>query len=91
MLAIAVPEFGGPEVLELRDVPIPTPGPGQARVRVRSSTVAKIDISTRNGAIGQAGLLGRHLRRARCPIRAPADPRNQRHRARGIRRRRSTG
>jgi NADPH:quinone reductase-like Zn-dependent oxidoreductase len=57
MLAIAVPEFGGPEVLELRDVPIPHPGPGQVRVRVRASTVAKIDISTRNGAISQAGLL----------------------------------
>jgi NADPH:quinone reductase-like Zn-dependent oxidoreductase len=60
MLAIAVPEFGGPEVLELRDVPIPQPGPGQLRVRVRASTVAKIDISTRNGAISQAGLLGPH-------------------------------
>jgi NADPH:quinone reductase-like Zn-dependent oxidoreductase len=60
MLAIAVPEFGGPEVLELRDVPIPQPGPGQVRVRVRASTVAKIDISTRNGAISQAGLLGPH-------------------------------
>ena len=60
MLAIAVPEFGGTEVVELRDVPIPHPGPGQVRVRVHASTVAKIDISTRNGAISQAGLLGPH-------------------------------
>jgi NADPH2:quinone reductase len=60
MIAIAVPEFGGPDVLELRDVPIPQPGPEQLRIRVRASTVAKIDISTRNGAISQAGLLGPH-------------------------------
>ncbi|HEY2440439.1 MAG TPA: NADP-dependent oxidoreductase [Solirubrobacteraceae bacterium] len=60
MHAIAVSEFGGPEVLELRDVPIPEPGPGQLRVRVRASTVAKIDISTRNGAISRAGLLAPH-------------------------------
>jgi NADPH:quinone reductase len=60
MLAIAVPKFGGPEVVELRDIPIPEPGPGELRVRVRASTVAKIDISTRNGAISQAGLLAPH-------------------------------
>jgi NADPH:quinone reductase-like Zn-dependent oxidoreductase len=53
MHAIAVSEFGGPEVLELRDVPIPEPGPGQLRVRVRASTVAKIDISTQ-GALAPA-------------------------------------
>jgi NADPH2:quinone reductase len=46
-------------VLELRDVPVPQRGPGQLRVRVRASTVAKIDIATRTGAISQAGLLGR--------------------------------
>jgi NADPH:quinone reductase-like Zn-dependent oxidoreductase len=44
MYAIAVSDFGGPEVLELRDIPIPEPDPGQLRVRVRASTVAKIDI-----------------------------------------------
>jgi NADPH:quinone reductase-like Zn-dependent oxidoreductase len=60
MIAIAVPEFGGPDVLELRDVPIPQPRPEQLRIRVCASTVAKIDISTRNGAISQAGLLGPH-------------------------------
>jgi NADPH:quinone reductase len=60
MYAIAVSDFGGPEVLQLRDIPIPQPGPGQLRVRVRASTVAKIDISTRNGAISHAGLLAPH-------------------------------
>jgi NADPH:quinone reductase-like Zn-dependent oxidoreductase len=60
MHAIALSDFGGPEVLEVRDIPIPEPGPGQLRVRVRASTVAKIDISTRNGAISRAGLLAPH-------------------------------
>ena len=34
MRAIQQTEFGGPEVLELRDVPEPEAGPGQVRVRV---------------------------------------------------------
>jgi NADPH:quinone reductase-like Zn-dependent oxidoreductase len=29
MYAIALSDFGGPEVLEVRDIPIPEPGPGQ--------------------------------------------------------------
>jgi NADPH2:quinone reductase len=60
MHAIALSEFGGPEVLEVRDIPIPDPGPNQLRVRVRASTVAKIDVSTRNGAISAGGLLAPH-------------------------------
>ncbi len=34
MRAIQQTEFGGPEVLELVDLPEPEPGPGQARIRV---------------------------------------------------------
>jgi NADPH2:quinone reductase len=60
MYAIALSDFGGPEVLEVREIPIPEPGPAQLRVRVRASTVAKIDISTRNGAISRGGLLAPH-------------------------------
>jgi NADPH:quinone reductase-like Zn-dependent oxidoreductase len=60
MYAIAVSDFGGPGVLELRQIPVPEPATGQLRVRVRASTVAKIDISTRAGAISQAGLLAPH-------------------------------
>jgi NADPH2:quinone reductase len=40
MYAIALSDFGGPEVLEVRNIPIPEPAPGQLRVRVRASTVA---------------------------------------------------
>ncbi len=34
MRAIVVPRFGGPEVLELRDVPTPEPGPGEVLIHV---------------------------------------------------------
>ena len=34
MRAIQIREFGGPEVLELVDLPVPTPGPGEVLVRV---------------------------------------------------------
>jgi NADPH:quinone reductase-like Zn-dependent oxidoreductase len=60
MQAIALSGFGGPEVIEVREVQTPDPGPGRMRIRVHASTVAKIDISTRNGAISGGGLLAPH-------------------------------
>lgn len=32
--AVQLDSFGGPEVLDLREVPVPQAGPGQVRVRV---------------------------------------------------------
>ncbi len=40
---------GGPEVLELRELPLPDPGPGQARVRVTASGVGATDVAMRRG------------------------------------------
>jgi NADPH:quinone reductase-like Zn-dependent oxidoreductase len=57
MKAVIVREFGGPEVLEIADVPPPRPGAGQVRIRVTAASVNRIDISTRNGALARAGLL----------------------------------
>ncbi|MFR9777134.1 zinc-binding dehydrogenase [Micromonospora sp. MS34] len=57
MRAVIVRQFGGPEVLEVAEVPVPDPGPGQVRVRVAAASVNRIDVSTRNGALTQAGLL----------------------------------
>ncbi|WP_344308391.1 NADP-dependent oxidoreductase [Fodinicola feengrottensis] len=57
MRTTLVRRFGGPEVLEIATVADPEPGPGQVRVRVAGAAVNKIDISTRNGALAQAGLL----------------------------------
>lgn len=40
---------GGPEVLEVRDVPAPEPGPGEVRVRVRAAGVNRADLLQRRG------------------------------------------
>jgi NADPH2:quinone reductase len=40
---------GGPEVLEVRELPLPEPGPGEVRVRVRASSVGATDVIMRRG------------------------------------------
>src|ERR1700754_2026887 len=57
MRTAVVRHFGGPEVLEIIDVPRPVPGPGQVLVRVAAAAVNRIDLSTRNGALARTGLL----------------------------------
>ena len=49
MKAIQVHKFGGPEVLEIHDVPTPKPGTGQILVRVRAAGVNPYDTYMRNG------------------------------------------
>ena len=43
MRAVRVHQFGGPEVLQLEEVPDPTPGPGEVVVRVRAAGVNPVD------------------------------------------------
>lgn len=50
MRAIGFHEFGGPDVLEVLDLPIPQPGPGQVRVRVQAAPVNPTDCAMRAGA-----------------------------------------
>ncbi|NJP93608.1 zinc-binding dehydrogenase [Nonomuraea sp. FMUSA5-5] len=45
---------GGPEVLEIVEVPLPEPGPGQVRVAVRAAGVNPIDWKLRRGFRGAA-------------------------------------
>jgi NADPH2:quinone reductase len=47
--AIRVDRLGGPEVLQLADVPVPSPGPGEALVRQSAAGVNFIDIYLRTG------------------------------------------
>ena len=49
MKAIRIHTFGGPEVLQLDDVPVPETGPGQVLVRIQAIGVNFIDIYHRTG------------------------------------------
>jgi len=49
MQAVTFSRFGGPEVLEVSELPEPEPGAGEVRVRVRAATVNPTDISYRSG------------------------------------------
>jgi NADPH:quinone reductase len=49
MQAIVVPRHGGPDVLEVRDVPAPQPGPGDVLVDVEAAGVNYRDIYEREG------------------------------------------
>jgi NADPH:quinone reductase len=49
MKAIRVSQPGGPEALDLQDLPIPEPGAGQVLVRLAASGVNFIDVYQRNG------------------------------------------
>lgn len=49
MRAIQVNRVGGPEMLQVVDVPAPSPGPGQALVKIAVSGVNFIDIYFRSG------------------------------------------
>ena len=49
MKAIQIHETGGPEVLQLADLPIPQPGPGQVLIRVEAIGVNFIEIYFRKG------------------------------------------
>jgi NADPH2:quinone reductase len=49
MKAIQICETGGPEVLQLADLPIPEPGPGQVLIRVEAVGVNFIEIYFRKG------------------------------------------
>ena len=51
MRAVGFTRYGGPEVLELVDVPAPVPGEGDIRVRVAAATVNPSDTLFRSGGL----------------------------------------
>ena len=57
MRAVVVRAFGGPQALELVDVPVPGAGPGQVRIRVGAAAVNPVDAVTRAGVLAAAGLM----------------------------------
>ncbi len=49
MRAAIFDEHGGPEVLQVRDVPTPEPGPGEVRLKVEASGMNHLDLWVRRG------------------------------------------
>lgn len=52
MRAVVFRRHGGPEVLELADVPSPEPGPGEVLVRVKAAGLNHLDVHVRRGIPG---------------------------------------
>lgn len=63
MRSVQFAEYGGPEVLQVVDVPAPVPGPGQLRVAVQAAGVNPIDWKIRAGLYSR----GKPLARPRTP------------------------
>jgi NADPH:quinone reductase len=49
MQAITVSSFGGPDVLQVADIPLPEPDPRQVRIRVQAAPVHPTDLAIRAG------------------------------------------
>ena len=49
--AIVLTEFGPPDVLVWKEVPMPEPGPGQVRIRVKSAGIGPTDLKIRSGEV----------------------------------------
>lgn len=58
MRAVVLDEFGGPEVLRLRDLPIPSARPGEVLVRVEAFGLNRSELHFRRG-MGSSGSLPR--------------------------------
>jgi NADPH:quinone reductase-like Zn-dependent oxidoreductase len=56
MKAVRFSRFGGPEVLEIVDLPDPHPGPGQLRIAVRAAGVNPSDWKKRQGLMDESRL-----------------------------------
>src|SRR5438445_1670546 len=65
MRAIVIKSPGGPEVLELGEIPDPRPGPGDLLVRVRAAGVNRADLLQRMGRYppppGESEILGMEI------------------------------
>jgi len=57
MRAVQMTEFGGPEVLRLRELPNPEPGPGEVLIRVSRAGINFADIHTRTNSYVQKATL----------------------------------
>jgi NADPH:quinone reductase-like Zn-dependent oxidoreductase len=56
MRAAAIRRFGGPDVVEVIDLPDPSPGPGEVVVSMRAAALNHLDLWTVSGAIAEPAL-----------------------------------
>lgn len=54
MRAVGFSKFGGPEVLEVVELPVPEPGPGEVRIKVAAAAVNPTDTGMRSGGRAEA-------------------------------------
>jgi NADPH:quinone reductase-like Zn-dependent oxidoreductase len=52
MRAVVIRTHGGPEVLQIEDIPVPEPGPNEVLVRVRACALNHLDLWVRRGLPG---------------------------------------
>lgn len=50
MKAVQFAQYGGPDVLQVYEVPDPVPGPGDILIQVKATTVNRLDLFQRNGS-----------------------------------------
>ncbi|MEU6664794.1 NADP-dependent oxidoreductase [Streptomyces sp. NPDC046727] len=55
MRAVVVKAFGGPDAVEIAEVPVPEPRAGQVRIKVAASALNPVDAGVRAGYFGGAG------------------------------------
>ncbi|MFE9360807.1 NADP-dependent oxidoreductase [Streptomyces olivaceoviridis] len=55
MRAAVVRAFGGPDAVEIAEVPVPEPGAGQVRIKVAAGALNPVDAGVRAGFFGGAG------------------------------------
>jgi NADPH:quinone reductase-like Zn-dependent oxidoreductase len=55
MWAVSQRALGGPEALEIVEVPRPSPGPGEALIRVHAASVNAADWKHRSGLLRRFG------------------------------------
>ena len=63
MKAVRFDEYGGVDVLDVREVPVPEPGPGRVLVKVKAAGINPGEAKIRDGSAARA--LARHV-----PLRA---------------------
>jgi NADPH:quinone reductase-like Zn-dependent oxidoreductase len=51
MRAFVLTQYGGPDVAELRDVPVPMPGRGEVQLHVKAAGLNPVDFKTRDGKL----------------------------------------